>query len=186
MAQWVLKDNGKVVLCRSIRSLSATELAILNEDEKSKREIFTNSICGWLGDSISLLAETPPNPMDEFWELEPYADDDEEPLAFLEADLTYIAGKPFAQHSLADSLNNAEVLLPHDDGKAHAYVVKCVVGSDGQLLEEYSDNPLLNSIIYECEFDDGTVKEYAANTIASNIFQESDADGFSSLILYHS
>jgi hypothetical protein len=82
-------------------------------------------------------------------------------------------------------LINAEVLLPHDDGKALAPVVKRVVGSDGQLLGEYSDNPLLNSLIYECEFDDSTVKEYAANTNASNIFQESDADGFSSLILYH-
>ena len=107
MAQWILKDNGKVEPCRSIRHLTPNELAISNEDEKSKREIFTNSICGLLGDSISLLAETPPNPMDEFWELEPYADDDKELLAFLEADLTDVAGKPFAQHSLADSLIKA-------------------------------------------------------------------------------
>jgi hypothetical protein len=40
-------------------------------------------------------------------------------------------------------------------------------------------------LLYECKFDDGTVKEYAANTIASNIFIESDEDGFLSLILYH-
>ncbi len=80
---------------------------------------------------------------------------------------------------------NAEVLLSHDDGKALARVVKCVVGSDSELLGEYSENLLLNSLIYECEIDDGTVKEYAANTIASNIFQESDADECSSLILYH-
>jgi hypothetical protein len=128
MAQWVLKDNGKVVPRRSIHHLSATELAISIDDEKSKREVFTNSICGLLGDSISLPAEPPPNPMDKFWDLEPCADDDKEPFAFLEADLTDAAGKPFAQHSLADSLINAEVLLPHDDGKALACVVKCVVG----------------------------------------------------------
>ncbi len=40
-------------------------------------------------------------------------------------------------------------------------------------------------LLYECEFDDGTTREYAANTIASNIFMESDADGFSSSLLYH-
>ena len=34
-------------------------------------------------------------------------------------------------------------------------------------------------------FDDGTTREYAANTIASNIFMESDVDGFSSFFLYH-
>jgi hypothetical protein len=40
MAQWVLKDNGKVVPCRSIRRLSAAELAPSNEDKHSKQEIF--------------------------------------------------------------------------------------------------------------------------------------------------
>ena len=35
------------------------------------------------------------------------------------------------------------------------------------------------SALYECMFDDGTTREYAANTIASNIFLESDADDFS-------
>ena len=40
-------------------------------------------------------------------------------------------------------------------------------------------------LLYECELNDGTIKEYIANTIASNIFMESDADGFSSSLLYH-
>jgi hypothetical protein len=76
-------------------------------------------------------------------------------------------------------------LLPNNDSTALARVVNCVVGLDGKLIGEYNNNPLLNSLLYECEFDDGTVKEYAANTIASHIFIESDADGFSSLILHH-
>ncbi len=37
---------------------------------------------------------------------------------------------------------------------------------------------------YECEFDDGTIKEYAANVIGSNIYEEGDADGFSYLMSY--
>jgi hypothetical protein len=40
-------------------------------------------------------------------------------------------------------------------------------------------------MMYECKFGDGTTKAYAANTIASNICQESNADGHSSLLLYH-
>jgi hypothetical protein len=80
---------------------------------------------------------------------------------------------------------NAEVLLPNNDSAALAHVVKHVVGPDGKLIGEYNDNPLLNSLLYECKFDDGTVKEYAANTIVSNIFIESDEDGFLSSILYH-
>jgi len=38
--------------------------------------------------------------------------------------------------------------------------------------------------VYECEFDDGTIKEYSANVIASNIYREGDADEFSSSISY--
>ncbi len=102
--------------------------------------------------------------------MEPYGDDVEDGIAFLEAVLTDAAGKPFAQHSLADALINAEVLLPINDGTALARVVKRVVGPDGKLIGEYNNNPLLNSLLYECKFDDGTVKEYVANTIASNIF----------------
>jgi hypothetical protein len=185
MAQWVLKDNGKVVPQWSIRHLSAAKLAPSNEDEHSKRENFSTSICGLLGDSISLPATPLPNLIDDYWEMEPYGDDVEDAIAFHEADLTDTAGKPFTQHSLADTLINAKVLLPNDYGTALARVVNCVVGPDSKLIGEYKDNPLLNSLLYECKFNDGTVKEYAVNTIASNIFIESDEDGFSSSILYH-
>jgi hypothetical protein len=43
----------------------------------------------------------------------------------------------------------------------------------------------MNTLLYECKFDDGTTREYAANMIASNIFMELDADVFSSSLLYH-
>jgi hypothetical protein len=56
---------------------------------------------------------------------------------------------------------------------------------NGVVVGTFNENPLLNTILYECEFGDGTTKEYAANTIASNIYIESDEDGFSSLLLYH-
>ncbi len=63
--------------------------------------------------------------------MKPYGVEVEDAIAFLEADLTDAAGKPFAQHSLAGALINAEVLLPNNDGTALARVVKRVVGPDG-------------------------------------------------------
>jgi hypothetical protein len=57
-----------------------------------------------LGDSISLLATPLPNLIEDYWEMKPYGDDVEDVIAFLEADLTDAAGKPFPQHSLADAL----------------------------------------------------------------------------------
>ena len=53
------------------------------------------------------------------------------------------------------------------------------------MIGTFNENPLLNTLLNECELNDGTMKEYAANTIASNIFMESDANGFSSSLLYH-
>jgi hypothetical protein len=86
---------------------------------------------------------------------------------------------------LTDTLINAEVLLPREDSQAIAKVVRRMVDSEGKLIGEHNDNPLLNTLVYEFVFDDGTTREYTANTIASNIFMESDADGFSSSFLYH-
>jgi hypothetical protein len=57
--------------------------------------LFTTSVRGILSDSILLPAAPPPNPMDEYWELEPYENDVELPLAFLEAGIVDAAGKPF-------------------------------------------------------------------------------------------
>ena len=88
-------------------------------------------------------------------------------------------------HSLTDTLTNAGVLLPHEDSQAIANVVRQMVDSEGKLIGEHTNNPLLNTLVYGCVFDDGTTREYAANTIASHIFMESDADGFSSSFLYH-
>jgi hypothetical protein len=42
---------------------------------------------------------------------------------------------------------------------------------------------MLNSIIYEVEFPDGQVKEYAANVIAENMLTQVDSDGYSTTIL---
>jgi hypothetical protein len=53
------------------------------------------------------------------------------------------------------------------------------------LIGTISKSLLLNTLLHECEFNNDTIKEYTANMIASNIFMESDADGFSSSLLYY-
>ena len=95
------------------------------------------------------------------------------------------AGKPFVHQLLADTLINAKVLLPYEDSQSIACVVRRAVNDEGRMICTFNENPLLNTLLYECEFNDGTTTEYAANKIASNIFLESDADGFSSSLLYH-
>ena len=86
-------------------------------------------------------------------------------------------------HSLTDVLINAEVLLDHGDSAALSRVVCRAVDSDGKVIGKWDSNSILNTLVYECEFNDGTIKEYAANVIASNKYEEGDANGFSSLLL---
>ena len=79
------------------------------------------------------------------------------------------------EHSLIDTLVNTEVLLPQGEELWRAKVKKWHTNSDGAVVGTYNDNPLLNSIVYNVEFLDGTVKEYAANTIAQNMYMTLDS-----------
>ena len=79
-------------------------------------------------------------------------------------------------HLLTDVLINAEVLLDDGDSAALARVVCQAVDSDGKVIGKWDSNPILNTLVYECEFNDGTIKEYAENIIAFNIYEEGDAD----------
>jgi hypothetical protein len=186
MAQWILKENGKVVPQPTLRCLSPAELAPTNEVKVEKQALFNTSICGRLSDSVTipndiLLDNDATETFDELWDLEPYEDDHETKFQITDADLKDAAGKPFDNKLLADTLINAEVLLPNEDSQAIAWVVRQATNKNGRLIGTFHENPLLNTLLYEFEFDDGTTREYAANIIASNIFMESDADSFSSL-----
>ncbi len=116
--------------------------------------------------------------------MDPYKDDDEVLPLIPDADLKDAAGKPFEVRSVADALINMEVMLPNGNSMAIAKVVRRGVDNEGCLVGTFNDNPLLNTLLYDCKFNDGTIQAYSANTIASNIFLESDADGYSSSLLY--
>ena len=45
--------------------------------------------------------------------------------------------------------------------------------ADGNIVGTYDDNPILNTIVYDVEFPDGAVKQYAANVIAENMYTQS-------------
>ena len=40
------------------------------------------------------------------------------------------------------------------------------LGDNGKVMGSYNDNPIMNSIVYDIEFPDGQVKEYAANLLS--------------------
>ena len=64
---------------------------------------------------------------------------------------------------------NAEIALQRDDKVLKETVKRRSLGPDGVVAGRYDNNPILNSIIYDVGFSDGTLKEYAANMITINI-----------------
>ena len=64
------------------------------------------------------------------------------------------------------------------DGKRQAKVRKRSIGENGEEIGDYNVNPLLNTALYDVEFDDGTVRQYRANIIAQNLYEQIDDDGY--------
>ena len=116
-------------------------------------------------------------PQDGDFDLEPYEDDIESPTHVPLANLVDAAGKPILRKSFADRMINVEVLLPHGEMNTVAKVVKQSVDVGGRVVGSFNVSPMLNTLVYECEFHDGTTKECAANIIAKNIFLEPNPDG---------
>jgi hypothetical protein len=136
MAQWILKENGKVMPRRTLRRLSPAELSPSNKNETEKQSLFNVAIRGVLGDSVKIPKVLPldndaTEAFDALCDLDPY-EDDVEALPFIpDADLNDAAGKPFEIQSVANALINAEVMMPNGNSMAIAKMVRRVVNNDG-------------------------------------------------------
>ena len=58
------------------------------------------------------------------------------------------------------------------------------VGPDGKTIGTFHDTSIFNSIVYDVEFPDGEVKEYAANVISEKTLSQVDNECFTLTLLY--
>ncbi len=170
MAQWVLKENGKVVLCQSLRHLTPAESALSNKLEVAKRAMFHTPITAILGESVSIPTGPLPEQVEDPCDLEPYGDDEGDLFLMPEADFVDATGKSMLQQSFMDTLIKIDVLLPKGEGDALTKGMRRSVDLNGKVIGEFNENHLLKTILYECKFEDGTTKTYTANMTASIIF----------------
>ena len=125
-----------------------------------------------LGDSMSL----PKNPFsqDEV-EYTPYEDEDGAPCSIPENQAVDAAVKPLFQKLVTDTLIQAEVLLPHGEELLGAKVIRHTLDENGKVMGKPSDNPILNTLMYDVELPDGTIRPYSASVIADNIYAQVDS-----------
>ena len=171
--------------------------------DKQKRVFFDAEIHRKLGDSFSLPAngvhfetedkideEAETNNPDDFYGPSPFlAEDDEVPRDIPVADFVNANGKPILTKSLTDVMIGAEVLLPQGEEQKLAKFIRQAVDKNGTTIGNHAVDPLLNILLYDVEFPDGSVRRYAAKIIAENVLAQCDADGLytnvMAAVLYH-
>jgi hypothetical protein len=81
-------------------------------------------------------------------------------------------------HEAYNKFISARVWLPYDDGSARpAKITGPKRDTDGNLIGHTHANHVLDTSLYEVEFDDGRVGTYSANIIAQNVFEKVDDEG---------
>jgi hypothetical protein len=79
---------------------------------------------------------------------------------------------------LYDTYLNMELALERGDHKpTYVKVTKCLKDKDGLPIDTANDNPILDSRMYEVEYQDGYKTALAANVIAENLFAQVDQEG---------
>ena len=71
----------------------------------------------------------------------------------------------------------AQIELPCEDDMKLGTVLHCKCDKDGRPTGKYNQSPLLDTCIYEVEFSDGEILEYAANIITENLYSQCGNEG---------
>ena len=202
MSQWVLLGNCQIVARRTVCPLTVAEGNLATEE--IKRKVFTKAIEAKYGSHIDSVLPPPTRKRkqkgesvsdimevldseeaneraaeEEKWE--PY-EDLEETAATLPPmeSIVDIHGNPVCQQLIFDKLLNVEIC---EQGKLGKVKQRVVHPETGRAMGTYDDRVELNTMMYEVEFDDGSIREYGATAIAENILSQVDEDGFWSPML---
>ena len=108
----------------------------------------------------------------------PYEDDGEKntPRLIPETEAVYSTGLPVLQQPVTDRLLHNQVYLPQGESMQVTKVSRIILYEDGKLVGTYSDNPMINTHMYDVEFLDSATKPYAANMISENIHNSVESD----------
>ena len=101
----------------------------------------------------------------------PYEDGGEKntPQFIPETEAVDYTGLPVLQQPVTDRILNNQVYLHQGESMQVAKVARIVLDKDGKLVGTYSDNPMLDNLMYDVELPDCDTNSYADNMIAENI-----------------
>jgi len=171
MAAKILTSKGEVIRRNTFRTLTPEEYD--SESNREERNAYNKAVVTRLGDplretdlasSLGVAALTP--------EYEAYEDEEAE---------QYIPSPDLddyeSEHEGFNGYITAQVLLPKGGEMKLGIVSRRRANSDGTMVGRSNENPILDTRVYEVEFGDGEVLEYAANVIAENLYSQVDTEG---------
>ena len=85
-------------------------------------------------------------------------------------------GQVINQQPSHDNLLDKEVKLGHNNEITRGKVVGRTVTDNGLTCGTYSENPYQNTVVYDVEFPDGSIKEYGASILAENMVEQVDKE----------
>ena len=74
-------------------------------------------------------------------------------------------------------LIKVEVPIPQGNNLVNGKVIERSKESIGEMQGSYNDDSLLNTLVYDGEFPDETIREYGANQIAQNMHAHMTRNG---------
>jgi Reverse transcriptase (RNA-dependent DNA polymerase) len=174
MASRVLTARAQVLSRTSVFPLSIEDT---NSDSvKEQIKEFDIQLKATLGERAAGLPPAPEDDdIDHELEYDPYTDATElnEPA-------------PDADEMDFDSFHNflaAHVSIPVGGELQRGKVIGRKRDRDGKLIGKSNPNPILDTSLYNVEFEDGTVESYAANQIAEAIYSQVDTEGNQYLLI---
>ena len=179
MCEWILQLNGQIFTWQTLWQLRPYERSSTNEAEAKKCASFNAAIKEDLGDSITPVPLKPTHiSMDPANKLD-FGEFDENGYenVFLEDDAVESRVKAINKQSMADLLINIEVLLPQGEAQKMAKVIRQSIDINGNIIGDLDKTPNIKSLVYDVEFTDGAIKQYAANVIAEIVLSQVNSNG---------
>ena len=192
LAYHILSDTGKVRVRSTVSPISVAELT--DPDTIRLMCKFTESMESVIGNFSNATQQNyegcEDDPYANMFELDDLDIEDVESQEYDdEGNVIYRPELDVLDHDapyleLNDNLIGTKVDLPHPDGELKEATIKSRKRAhDGNLIGTKDDNPVLDTRVYEIEFDDGNYVEYSANVLLENLYQQIDDDGYSHQML---
>jgi len=179
MCFWILPKSGVPIARTTVRAITDSELQITQVQQELRS--FDDAIQRKLGDDRlnagDLSFEVGSDELDKALE---EADDGEYDPYEPEAERPEL--DDYDEETL-DKLLAAEVILPKGDYQFVGKVIGRKRDANGNPVGRANSNPILDTRVYEVEFPDGSVNDYAANILAEALYAQVDVDGNRFLLL---